>query len=261
MLFGYMPSFYENDLIREIGFAKEHFDFVEITPDIANIKYYAQNLKAIKLRLKNFQVLGHVYWGINLAENDREEIGKAIRSVALLRKFGAKKITVHPSYGSKNNMDLIRRNNLISFAEIAAYCSKKGVELLVENMPSRPFNRAADFQFLLKELPDMGFTLDVGHARQISDLEFNRFLKLKDRIKHIHLHDNVGEFDHLPFRKIHSMEGIVRKMKKINNDFTTTLEMFYLYKNGRRIDMDADYRRKMLLEQLGSIKRIAQATK
>ena len=259
MQFGYMPSFFERDLIHEIDFAKNHFDFIEITPDIENLKYYIQNSNAIKSSLRNFQVLGHIHWGINLAENNRNEIKKAIKSVAILKKYGAKKITIHPSFKSKNSLNFIRKNNLISLAEISDYCDKNDVELLVENIAHRPFNRAVDFQTLLKKFPKVGITLDIGHVKQFSDLEFNKFLKLKDKIRHIHLHHNIGKSDHLPFNDVSGMERIVRKIRKVNSGFTVTLEIFYLCRYGKRIDMNTDYRRKVLLKQLSSLKKISKS--
>ena len=71
---------------------------------------------------------------------------------------------------------------------------------MVENAASPPFNRATTLSNLIRKIPNLAITLDVGHANRTSRLAVDKFLKLLGgKIKHIHLHDDFGGLDHLAF--------------------------------------------------------------
>ena len=69
MKYGYMPSF-EVDLVHEIKFAKKYFNFIEITLQPELSIYTTSYINRIKSSLKNFEVIGHLYWGFDLSKRD-----------------------------------------------------------------------------------------------------------------------------------------------------------------------------------------------
>jgi len=82
-------------------------------------------------------------------------------------------------------------------------------------------------------LPSLNLTLDLGHAQLLSDknTSFGFIEKFPDRIKHIHLHDNLGgdsQTDdlHLPVGKgVVDFGGIFPRLNQIGYRGTMTLEL------------------------------------
>jgi sugar phosphate isomerase/epimerase len=80
-------------------------------------------------------------------------------------------------------------------------------------------------------VPDLGFTLDIGHANigkhQNSSFEYLR--RFRDRLGHIHLSDNLGGYGdlHLPLGAgIIDFARILQEVTNIGYDETITLEVF-----------------------------------
>ena len=100
-------------------------------------------------------------------------------------------------------------------------------KLFIENTYEPPHL----MQRLMKSLPDCGFTLDIGHAliAPASPLEF--IYMLRNQIKHLHLHDNMGgnseQFHdkHLPpGAGIASWNSIAMALRQIGFKGTATFE-------------------------------------
>ncbi|MCK4635006.1 MAG: TIM barrel protein [Candidatus Aenigmarchaeota archaeon] len=249
MKYGYMPHF-GMDLFSEIRFAKRHFDFVEITlrPETNYTEEYVRNIKNV---LKNFELLGHLFWGIDLSKKEVGQIEDACRFINIYKELGVRKITVHPSSGDGKSIEEIIKNNIFALKKINDFCMKNNIQLFVENMVKPPFNKKTEFDYLVKNISSLAVTLDVGHANRTSEL--NNFLKLA-KIGHIHLHENYGEKDHLPFTNKQRLEKVIKKIKDMLYDDTITLEIFFVLKNDKYISLDGNERRKILLEQLEIIK-------
>lgn len=226
------------DLLSEIDFAKKYFDFIEITLKKDLSEYKPKYITRLSATLKDFEVLGHLHWELNLSK----EIYKHIR---IFKELGAKKITIH-----------LKQNNLSVLIKIVNFCRKNRLQLLVENSGGSFFGRTSDFKKLLNNIPCLGITLDIGHASLVSKLEINGFLKLKNRIKHIHLHNVSKRFDHLPFRNKAELKQLINKIKDTGYDETITLEIFYILKNNKYIPIDGKKRRRLLLKQLELIKNL-----
>ncbi len=96
-------------------------------------------------------------------------------------------------------------------------------------------------------------TLDIGHANSVSERELDGYLNLfSPKIKHIHLHYNRGEFDHLLFPKKQKkwLMHILEKLIKLNVKLTVTLEMFAILKKQKPFLIDGKLRQNLLLNQL-----------
>ena len=238
MKYGFMPSF-EMDLISEIKFAKKYFDFIEITLKLDLSEYTPQYILKLKTALNNLEILGHIHWKIK----PLKEINKIYENIRIFKKLGAKKITIHPYPNIENVL-----------SEINDFCNKNKLQLLIENASSEPFNKATNLAKLIKNIPNLGITLDVGHANRTSRIEFNNFLrKFGSKIKHIHLHDNVGGFDHLFFLDKNKLKRIITKINSIDYNGTVTLEMFAFLKNEQYISVYNTRRRELLIKQLEMI--------
>lgn len=238
-----MPSF-EMDLLSEIDFAKKYFDFIEITLKLDLSEYNTRYVSKLKSVLKNLEVLGHIHWEIDLSKKDSKEIKKVYKSIKILKKLGARKITIHPSI------------NLVYLSEIIEFCMKNKIQLLVENSTKNPFNLASNIKKIVTNLPSLAITLDTGHAWRTSKFELNKFLKLKDKVKHIHLHDSVNNFDHLFFGNKTKLKRFIQKIKNTDYNKTITLEMFSVFKNKKSISVDGEERRNLLMKQLKIIKNL-----
>ena len=105
----------------------------------------------------------------------------------------------------------------------------KGIIICLENLSEdwhdlrRPFD----------ELPHLNLTLDVGHAQLLrkENTSFGFMKAYPDRIKHVHLHDNLGgdrpEDDvHLPpGRGIVDFKTILTALARVGYQRTATLEL------------------------------------
>ncbi|MGM0770532.1 MAG: sugar phosphate isomerase/epimerase family protein [Halobacteriota archaeon] len=115
-------------------------------------------------------------------------------------------VVVHPGYLSPYGKKVPERawdTNVRSVQELCDTADEHGISIAVENMPDFPmiFGREPDEILRILDEVDrenVGMTLDVGHANTTGHLE--EFLdKCRDRIIHVHLHDNMGKRDeHLP---------------------------------------------------------------
>ena len=104
-----------------------------------------------------------------------------------------------------------------------------GITICIENMSEN----AEQMIPIFAALPSLNFTLDLGHAQLLSNqnTSFGFMEKFPDRIKHIHLHDNLGGDSpaddlHLPPGKgAVDFDGIFRKLNQIGYNGTITLEL------------------------------------
>jgi len=105
----------------------------------------------------------------------------------------------------------------------------KNIVICLENLSED----REDLDAVLRELPLLHLTLDVGHAQLLrrETTAFDLIAAYADRIKHIHLHDNLGgdlpKHDlHLPPGKgIVDFRGIFNAFKTIGYTGTATLEL------------------------------------
>lgn len=114
--------------------------------------------------------------------------------------LGAKKITLHsetlsPSIQGRESQV---QNTIASLKILHREATNLGLDLLIENLDAKSFS-IKEFNTLFSEV-DMGMTLDVGHAHTAKGEGLDAYLKaFAPRIRHVHLHDNMGvNDDHLP---------------------------------------------------------------
>jgi sugar phosphate isomerase/epimerase len=241
MKFGYMSGF-RSDLVTEIKFAKQLFDFTEITikPDL--LKSIDNEFIKIKDAIAGFSVLGHIHWEIT-------DIAEIQKNIEVLKVLGAKKITIHPF------QSLTVEENAEIFNKINVFAHELGVKLLIENVSAAPYNSAAIMSELLKKVPEAGLTLDIGHANRIMDLD--NFLNIfEGQIQHVHLHDNLELNDHLFYENKEKLGKAISKLKAFGYNDTVLLETFSIMRNGVNESQDFSALQNLHSEQMKKIKDI-----
>jgi len=122
--------------------------------------------------------------------------------------------TIHPgSFGPLGMLDkpAVSKMTRGSLTVIERVAHNSGVKVALENMPNMGMimmgRSPAELLPLLEGL-DFGICLDIGHANTAGTID--DFLRYKDRVINVHIHDNLGDRDaHLPigegnidFRKV-----------------------------------------------------------
>ncbi|WP_405281406.1 sugar phosphate isomerase/epimerase family protein [Methanobrevibacter sp.] len=123
-------------------------------------------------------------------------------SIDLANEINAEAVVVHPGlisflankYFKKEVYEFANE----SIKEIGDYAKDLGVMATIENMPnfeSMIYQNIVDLNQLLVE-NEMHMTLDIGHANHVGYAPDEMIF---DSIKHVHVHDNLGDDDsHLP---------------------------------------------------------------
>jgi len=111
--------------------------------------------------------------------------------------------TIHPGfYGPLGMLDKpavgeMTRDSLAAIEDVA---QDSGVRVALENMPEMGqmmMGRTPQELLRLLEGFDFGICFDIGHAHTARTID--DFLRLKDRVINVHIHDNLGDRDaHLP---------------------------------------------------------------
>lgn len=252
--FGYPLKFGPN-LISEIEFAIKNFDFIEFTLELdensLNLlpSFSEKEIFEIKRLTENHKLISHFDWDINPFEY-LDEIEK---SIEILREIGIQGITMH-SYKTGETLEENTRDNITLVSKINNFCKEINIELRIENDAKDFFSKETNFSKLMANFPDLGITLDVGHANKTSDTELDLFLKnFAGRIKHIHLHRNVGQIDHLFFENKNEFDEIISKILATGYSGTITLETHFILENGEKVYLNhrekLEERRKMFLRQ------------
>ncbi len=111
--------------------------------------------------------------------------------------------TIHPGfYGPLGILDkpAVSARTRESLAEIEEAAQDSGVLVALENMPSMGqmmMGRGPEELLPLLEGFEIGICLDIGHAHTAGTID--DFLRYKDRVINVHVHDNLGDRDaHLP---------------------------------------------------------------
>jgi sugar phosphate isomerase/epimerase len=228
------------NLLSEIEFAKKHFDFVEITIQPELLKKIDDIFYDLKSAVNGFEVLGHIHEEIT-------DFDDMVKNIEVLKNLGAKKITIHPF------QNLSIEENAKNFNKINIFLQNNAMQMLIENISNAPFNSADNMLKLLEKIPDANTTLDAGHANKIFELD--KFINIfKTKIKHIHLHDNKGNFDHLFYEDQGKLDGIISKIRAFGYNDTVLFETFSILKDDKSSSQEFPEIKKLHIEQLKKVR-------
>ena len=152
-----------------------------------------------------------------------------LRLCKTCRKLSAPLLTIHFWMDSRFIPEKVWDRKREILWAMAIEGLRTGVQLCLENLSERP----EDIYPLLSGCPELGLTLDIGHAQIFSkrNMCFD-FLELwPKRINHVHAHDNQGgeglENDsHLPIGQgVIDFPSILRTLVESGYQETITLEV------------------------------------
>jgi len=117
-------------------------------------------------------------------------IPNLMATVDTLNRMSIRSLNIHLLVDRKRVSPLVLAEKINALKNIVEYGRKNSVAINLENLSET----AEDFEPVIDQVPDLGLTLDVGHAnlggsenKSIPIIE--KFGKL---IRHVHLHDNRG---------------------------------------------------------------------
>lgn len=176
-------------------------------PD-AEQKMYAERAEAKAAGIQISQVHGPWRWPPQdaTAEMRQERMEKMKRSILLTRFLGCKNWVVHPimPYGVEEAGTALAAQtwalNLEFMSELLAYAKEQDVTICLENMPMLRFSmsKPAQIREFVDAIQDDHFKicLDTGHVAVFPELPLGDAVReLGDRIRVLHVHDNMGDRD------------------------------------------------------------------
>ncbi len=152
-----------------------------------------------------------------------------LATVDTLNRMSIRSLNIHLLVDRRRVSNLVLAEKTRALKEIVEHGRKNSVAINLENLSET----AEDFEPVIGQVPDLGLTLDVGHAnlggsenKSIAIIE--KFGKL---IRHVHLHDNRGGQSkdddlHLPIGAgTVDFKAILTSLMSAGYDGTLTLEV------------------------------------
>jgi len=137
--------------------------------------------------------IGSVHEPMRIAAVD--EIKQAIM---MCRQLEIPLVTIHPGFvqgiAFLNKAKALEKTKE-SVKEIATYASGQSVTVVVENLPANINATCTHADELLEAIEGsgLGICFDMGHANTAGQMD--EMLRLVDRFKNVHLHNNDGQWD------------------------------------------------------------------
>ena len=166
--------------------------------------------------------------------NDTESLEKTyfpklIRIIPLMRELEMRLLTLHlwvdPRFVSPEVVSL----KIDLLKEFTGIANESGIVVCLENLSENATHMAGPFE----AVGDLNLTLDLGHAQLLSEVNTSHgFMEqYPERIRHIHLHDNLG--GNSPVDELHLPVGqgtidfkrIFQGLNAIGYQGTVTLEL------------------------------------
>jgi sugar phosphate isomerase/epimerase len=228
----------EKEILSEIEWmAGLGLGFLDLTLEPPRAAHWRMDPASIRRALSRhgMDVVGHTAFYLPLAnafERIRAGAVEELRGcLDFFSEVGAKWMNIHPDRHTPwHGRDFYIEQNLRSLGELLPHARKRGIGLMIENLPGT-FNSAAQLGELLDRMPELGLHLDVGHANlEVPHNTTEEILRAYgSRLRHVHLHDNKGGYGdlHMPLGSGSvDLEAAVRALRDCGYDGTITLEVF-----------------------------------
>ena len=226
------PLLEELDWMAAMG-----MEFVDLTlepPATASWKVDGKQVRR-EIERRGMKVVGHTAFYLPMAsaigEVRRASVAELCRCVGVFSDAGAKYMNVHPDrYTPMHDRRFFIQGNIESLGELIEYGKKRGVGIMIENLPG-DYNNVAQLGDLLNPLPDLGLHLDIGHANLLNPVNATEAIldAFGSRLRHVHLHDNRGGHEdlHLPLGAGNiDLKRMIGALERCGYDGTITLEVF-----------------------------------
>mgnify|MGYP006282590237 CR=1 FL=1 len=233
MKLGFSNYLTRGDVLKEIKFAKDHgFQAYELGIHCtADFHYTDQELRNFKEASDGLTVTAHLPYYLQTA-TQLDEIHKANmkvleKSMVISHKAGAENVVIHPGY-MEHSDDL--ENLTKNLRDIMMVARRYDFKVCLENLPAIPnlnCSESDDLTSVLGSIPDLYATFDIGHANTSPQEPADYFARISEYVKHVHMHDNLGEQDeHLvPGRGTVQFSSLFRKMKEAGYEGPVILEL------------------------------------
>jgi sugar phosphate isomerase/epimerase len=121
------------------------------------------------------------------------------QSLEVAATIGCDMMIVHSDFPSWEPEPLAKRALVARLVEyfgaLAADAAPYGVTIVIENILDRNPRQLADIARAI-DAPNLGLSLDVGHAHLSAPLPLDRWVsEMQPYLRHVHLHDNDGVHD------------------------------------------------------------------
>jgi sugar phosphate isomerase/epimerase len=162
-------------------------------------------------------------------------VEETLLGMEVAAELGARRAVLHPSFfvglGPKVR-EMSRQLAMACLGELVNRSATLRLDTCLENMfsPGGWLTTADEFAPVLSAFPQLGITLDIGHAhiRGGSDCACAFLRRYPDRIRHLHLSDNWGRRDdHLPLGTgTVRIEAVLVELRRLAETPWITLEVF-----------------------------------
>jgi sugar phosphate isomerase/epimerase len=180
----------------------------------------------------DFFLIGHGPREGSPKDLDRQWNGylhELLRTVDAAHELGISLLTIHLWVDSRFIPLPIIEEKKLFLRKALDYALERGVVLSIENLSER----ADDLVGVLRAVPELGVTLDVGHGQLLSKVNrsFDIIRFLGQSVRHIHMHDNRGGTGaqddlHLPLGEgIIDFPAILESLIRMGYKGTLTLEL------------------------------------
>ena len=212
-------------------------EFIDLTLEPPGAPSWDVDVQAIRRSLERHRmgVVGHTAWYLPMASAIPEiregAVAELCRCLDRFSEVGAKWMNLHPDRHTPwHPRRFYIDRNLDTIHEILNHATKRGIGLMVENLPG-DYNSAPQLAELLDPVPQLGLHLDIGHANlQVPHNTTEEILEAHGkRLRHVHIHDNKGGHAdlHLPLGTgTVDARRSIEALQKCGYDGTITLEVF-----------------------------------
>lgn len=237
------------DIYSEIKWIVENgFDFVDLflEPD-RNIIENLDPMKIIEIIKEcNIETVGHTAWYLPIGSPMKQLRDEAVSIIndyiVFFSKINCCKMTIHANWPpSMFNNDEGINFQTESIQKILDFSKNFNIRIMYE--PIDTINDSIENVGKILDLnKELFFHLDTGHANLFKRNPIDYIRKFKDKLIHVHLHDNDGKSDlHLPIGTgIIKWKDIIDELKAFYKE-TVTLEIFsqdrdYVLLSKKKID-------------------------
>jgi len=227
------------DIIGEIEWnGKNGFDFIDLFLEEDQAVPEKINTEKLKQSLKNYNLcaVGHTAWyfpiGSPIKSLRETTVKEAVRYFEVFNKVGVKFVTIHANWpGTLFSPREGVNFQIESLKKLVKEAERHNLNLMYEPIDT-PNDTIENVSMILEEIPELFFHLDIGHANLFGRKPEEFIERFYQKLKHIHIHDNLGDTDaHLPLGQGSINWEKVLKILKEHYDGTITLEIFSKDKN------------------------------
>ena len=219
--------------VGDIKHLKERgLDFGEVVlKDSQARDYWSRNRKELTADKGFFFIAHGPHEGDpNSLDNLHNNYIPALKETVLtVSRMGIGFLTTHLWMDSRYVLPDVIAVKIEALEDLRCFGEERHVEVSLENLSESN----SDFSRIVSAIPELSLTLDVGHGQLLTRLNrsFEIIRDFHKRVRHVHVHDNLGGVGvqddlHLPMGQgIVDFEGIFYELIKNGYDGTITLEL------------------------------------